>query len=132
MNALITSLKAAADPVRLRILLLLSEEEACVCELMGVFRMPQSKLSHHLIILRDAGLLSDSRRGKWNYYRLRTPGGVGAVEELVASLRRWLEDDATIKSDHKKLLEVKRKLNICCPVPFLNAAGGTVLKETTR
>ena len=132
MKDLITSLKAAADPVRLRILLLLSGEEACVCELMEVFRMPQSKLSHHLIILRDAGLISDSRRGKWNYYRLSTPQGPGAIEELVASLRRWLEDDAIIKRDHKKLLDVKRKLNICCPVPFLNAACGTLRKENTR
>ena len=117
MNDLITSLKAAADPIRLRILLLLSVEEACVCELMEVFRMPQSKLSHHLIILRDAGLLHDTRRGKWNYYRLTAPHGPGAREELVASLRRWLEDDETIRRDRRKLLEVKRKLNICCPAP---------------
>ncbi len=114
MENLVTSLKAAADPIRLRILLLLSAEKACVCELMGVFGMPQSKLSHHLIILRDAGLLSDSRQGKWNYYHLNSAGDSRTNNELISSLRRWLDDEETITRDRKKLVEVKHKLNICC------------------
>ena len=64
METIVTSLKAVAEPLRVRIVLLLLDRQACVCELMAVFDMAQSKLSHHLIMLRDAGLLQDERRGK--------------------------------------------------------------------
>ena len=72
MKEVLTSIKAVSEEIRVRLLLLLMDREACVCELMAVFHMAQSKLSHHLITLRDAGLLQDEKRGKWNYYRVDT------------------------------------------------------------
>ena len=65
-----TALKALSEEIRIRLLLVLSNEEACVCEFMATFNMAQSKLSHHLIALRDAGFIKDEKRGKWNYYRI--------------------------------------------------------------
>ncbi|HKY75516.1 MAG TPA: metalloregulator ArsR/SmtB family transcription factor [Acidimicrobiia bacterium] len=71
-------LRAAAEPLRWRILTLLGEEELCVCHLVETLDAPQSLISHHLRVLRDAGLVESERFRYWTYYRLRP----GAVREL--------------------------------------------------
>ncbi len=65
--------KAMGDPVRLRLLSLIASHdggEACVCELSGVFELSGPTISHHLKVLRDAGLIAGERRGTWIYYRV--------------------------------------------------------------
>lgn len=65
--------KAIADPVRLRLLSLVASHgdgEACVCDLTAAFDLTPPTISHHLKVLREAGLLSSDRRGTWVYYRL--------------------------------------------------------------
>lgn len=65
--------KAMADPVRLRLLSLIASHEggeACVCELSGVFDLTGPTISHHLRVLREAGLISGERRGTWVYYQV--------------------------------------------------------------
>jgi ArsR family transcriptional regulator len=60
------------DPVRLRLLSLIASHEggeACVCDLSGVFELSGPTISHHLRVLREAGLISGERRGTWVYYR---------------------------------------------------------------
>ncbi|HEY5257840.1 MAG TPA: metalloregulator ArsR/SmtB family transcription factor [Candidatus Baltobacteraceae bacterium] len=65
-------LRAAADPARLLILSWLgrSEDEICVCDFTDALPLNQPTVSHHLKILRDAGLVTCDRRGTWVYYRL--------------------------------------------------------------
>ena len=65
-------LRAVAEPLRWRILTLLSHEELCVCHLVETLDAPQSLISHHLRVLRDAGLVESERYRYWTYYRLRT------------------------------------------------------------
>ncbi|MFF8828161.1 ArsR/SmtB family transcription factor [Streptomyces sp. NPDC015131] len=63
--------KALSDPVRLRLLSLIASHEggeACVCDLTGPFDVSQPTISHHLKVLRDAGLVESERRGTWVYY----------------------------------------------------------------
>jgi ArsR family transcriptional regulator len=63
--------KALADPVRLRLLSLIASHdggEACVCDLTGPFEVSQPTISHHLKVLREAGLVGCERRGTWVYY----------------------------------------------------------------
>jgi len=62
--------KGLADPTRLRIVSLLLRRELCVCELMFILKMEQSRISHQLRILRDADLVEDKREGKWMTYRI--------------------------------------------------------------
>lgn len=62
--------KALGDEVRLKILHMLSEQEMCVCEIIDKLDMSQPAVSHHLKVLRQAGLVKDSRDGKWIYYSL--------------------------------------------------------------
>jgi len=66
--------KALGDPVRLRLLSLIASHEggeACVCDLTGVFNLTGPTISHHLKVLREAGLITGDRRGTWIYYRVR-------------------------------------------------------------
>jgi ArsR family transcriptional regulator len=64
--------KALGDPVRLRLLSLIASEaggEVCVCDLTSAFDLSQPTISHHLKLLRQAGLIEGERRGTWVYYR---------------------------------------------------------------
>ncbi len=63
--------KNLSDETRLTLVLLLKErQELCVCELSAILQLPQPKISRHLALLRNSGLLSDRRDGKWIHYRL--------------------------------------------------------------
>jgi len=76
--------KALGDPVRLRLVSLIGAHqggEVCVCELTDAFDLTQPTISHHLKVLREAGIITSERRGTWVYYRL-----VPAALERMASL----------------------------------------------
>jgi ArsR family transcriptional regulator len=89
---LATVFKALGDPVRLRLLSMIAsrEGEVCVCEMTPAFELSQPTISHHLKLLRQAGLIDCERRGTWVYYWalpaaldrlgafLRTPQGASA------------------------------------------------------
>jgi ArsR family transcriptional regulator len=62
--------KGLADPTRLRIVSLLLRRDLCVCELMFILKMEQSRISHQLRILKDADLVEVIREGKWMTYRI--------------------------------------------------------------
>ena len=84
-EGLAAAFKALADPVRLRLLSLIASHaggEACVCDLTGEFDVSQPTISHHLKVLREAGLLSSERRASWVYYRVR-PGALAALGQLL-------------------------------------------------
>ena len=70
MKSIAQLFKALAEPVRLRILMLLLDGERCVCDLMAVLDLPQSTISRHLAYLKNAGWVEGERRGVWMYYRL--------------------------------------------------------------
>ncbi|GAA4923702.1 ArsR family transcriptional regulator [Nonomuraea thailandensis] len=85
---LATLLKAVADPVRLRLLSMIGSHpggEACVCDLTGVFDLTAPTISHHLKVLRTAGLIDGERRGTWVYYRI-IPEVVNKLGALFAPL----------------------------------------------
>ncbi|HEY2073501.1 MAG TPA: metalloregulator ArsR/SmtB family transcription factor [Gaiellaceae bacterium] len=79
-DALAARFKALADPARVSILnRLAAADEVCVCDFVGALGIAQPTVSHHLKVLRDAGLVESSRRGTWAFYRL--------VPEAVDALR---------------------------------------------
>jgi len=65
--------KALSDPIRLRILGLLSSREMCVCEVMVALGLTQPTASHHLRILENVALVNDRKEGKWVFYSLKDP-----------------------------------------------------------
>ncbi len=78
--------KALGDPVRLRLLSLIGAREGgeiCVCDLTSAFTLSQPTISHHLKVLREAGLIDSDRRGTWVYYRL-VPGTLEQTAGLLS------------------------------------------------
>ena len=94
--------KAFADPVRLRLLNLLSDGEVCVCYLHEALDLPQSTVSRHLAYLRKRGLVVGRKEGLWVHYRLAKPAGA-LHRALIGCLGACLEDIDVLKQDRRKL-----------------------------
>lgn len=84
-----SAFKVLADPVRLRLLALITARasggEVCVCELTGCFDLTQPTISHHLRVLRTAGLIDCQRRGTWVYY-WPLPGALDRMRAVLEEL----------------------------------------------
>jgi ArsR family transcriptional regulator len=77
---------ALSDETRLRLLELLRDGEQCVCDLTDALDAAQSRLSFHLKTLKDAGLVTDRKQGRWVYYALN-PEALEGLAEFVSDLR---------------------------------------------
>lgn len=84
--------KALSDETRLRIYLLLGQGELCVCHIQAALGTTQTKVSRHLGVLRNAGLVTSRRDGLWMYYRRADPGPP-ALRAFTRGLARILESD---------------------------------------
>lgn len=86
-TAIASKLKALSDPLRVRMLSAIASDargEACVCDLTELADVSQPTVSHHLKVLKDAGLLTSERRSTWVYYRI-APEQRAAVTALLAA-----------------------------------------------
>jgi ubiquinone/menaquinone biosynthesis C-methylase UbiE len=97
--------KTFSDPTRVRVLALLEQEELAVQELMEVLGMAQSRVSRHLAILREAGLLEDRRDGTYVFYRFAVPTE-GAWRDTWNLVHRALRQDSTFERDRAALAQV--------------------------
>ncbi|MDV7197175.1 metalloregulator ArsR/SmtB family transcription factor [Rhodococcus kroppenstedtii] len=86
--------KALGDPARLRLLSLVASHEngeACVCDISGSFDLSQPTISHHLKVLREAGLLDCERRGTWVYYWV-VPAALQQLSAVLAAADPTADD----------------------------------------
>jgi len=90
LEGLSQTLRVLADPNRLRILSLLTRQEMCVCDVMAQLGLGQSLVSHHLGILKRAGLVQDRREAQWVYYSVVPE----KLDELRQALGFLLDTDA--------------------------------------
>lgn len=101
-------LRAVAEPTRARLLRGLLDRELCVCELMDVLQIPQYKVSRHLAVLRQAGLVTGRREGLWTYYSLPTEAKRDPVlRDVLRLIEAHVEDDRTVAAD---LVRLQRRL----------------------
>lgn len=105
-DALLNGLRAAGEPTRLRLLALCTHGELTVTELVHILGQSQPRVSRHLKLLVDAGLLDRFREGTWAFYRPSEEGGGADVARIFAALIS--EDDPVIAADLARLEEVKR------------------------
>jgi len=94
--------QALGDTTRLRLLNLLDQKELCVCFFVEVLDQPQPKISRHLAVLRDAGLVTARRQGTWMHYRVLLPEHRGAARVLRETLS-WMKDDRGMQEDRERL-----------------------------
>ena len=87
-------LKALAHPVRVQIVDLLSRNPgmACVCDIEACFDLSQPTISHHLKLLREAGIIAAEQRGVWNYYHVRP----AALEPVMRLLGAWTQESEIV------------------------------------
>ena len=118
--------KALGDPVRLRLLSLIASAtraeggEVCVCDLTGAFDVQQPTISHHLRVLREAGLVDCERRGTWVYYWVLP----GALEPAVVSAAVPGERDTVTAASCRRRLPAHRPR-----MPRRGAAGARAAAE---
>jgi ArsR family transcriptional regulator, arsenate/arsenite/antimonite-responsive transcriptional repressor len=108
MRELIGAAKALSDETRLRMLNLLLVRECCVCEVMQVLKISQTRASRNLNLLYDAGFLKVRREGLWAYYSIDKAGLTSSSSLLLEAVAQGLKDDAMANSDRRRLKSAKR------------------------
>jgi ArsR family transcriptional regulator len=108
MEQLVQFFKALSEETRLRIIMLLTQGELCVCDLMMVLDEPQSKVSRHLAYLKHSGLTKSKRVGIWMHYRLKEPAD-GVHKSELNFLKEKLSHLPEFRADREKLSELKKE-----------------------
>ena len=103
MDQFINVFKILSDETRLRIILLLSKEELCVCELCGILEVSQPTVSRNLGILREWNIVVDDRREKFVFYKLREENN------LLSNILKLVSE--SIKENRKFILDLERLKN---------------------
>jgi len=114
MKKITNIFKALSDDTRLRVVKLLQERELCVCELMQVLDMSQPRISRHMSVLKNAGLLEDRREGKWVHYSLRNGVENKEINVILQTLSRLAADHPLVQVDRRKLKRAIRLGEAVC------------------
>ncbi len=125
MPSIVKILRVLADPNRLRILLLLREEELSVAELQEILVMGQSTISTHLSQLKQAGLVEDRRTGKSSLYRIKIDSAAEILESLLAQARSELPNAALDQTTMRRVVK-KRQDKMRC---FFDSVAGRLGKD---
>ncbi|MCX7793475.1 MAG: metalloregulator ArsR/SmtB family transcription factor [Thermodesulfovibrionales bacterium] len=104
MKQIIKLMKLFSDPLRLRIFMLLTERELCVCQLMAIVGASQPLVSRNLGLLREAGLLSTRRDGKLLFYRISEDLSQ-EQKKFINNLKELLKNDPQIRTDRLRIVE---------------------------
>src|SRR5579859_7389633 len=107
MNELLSGLRAAAEPTRLRLLVLCAQGELTVSDLTDILGQSQPRVSRHLKLLCEAGLLDRFREGSWVFYRLSAGSAASALARHLVALCGAA--DETIALDLQRLAAIKRQ-----------------------
>jgi ubiquinone/menaquinone biosynthesis C-methylase UbiE/DNA-binding transcriptional ArsR family regulator len=108
MASIVKILRAVADPNRLRILLLLRDEELSVAELQEILIMGQSTISTHLSQLKQAGLVEDRRTGKSSLYSLQTDNAKDVLDGLLTQAREQIPESASDKAAMRRVVKKRQ------------------------
>ncbi|SHI86517.1 ArsR/SmtB family transcription factor [Parasporobacterium paucivorans] len=113
MNQLTNIFKILSDENRLRMLVLLYQEELCVCELSGILGIPQPRISQNLSKLRDLNLVDDERKEKFVFYTLKWDNKIltDALKNIIDNMEHYPK----LIVDKKRLNDKEMYLNQCCP-----------------
>lgn len=111
MNNLIDFFKILSDDTRLRIVILLFQEELCVCEMCGILELSQPKVSKHLAKLRDKGFVRDERKEQYIFYSLKLEDEV--LRNLIKDIVNNIDKYPQFKIDSERLKNKNNYLSQC-------------------
>lgn len=113
MRETVKLMKVLADESRLRVLNLIQERECCVCEVMLVMGISQSKASRICSALYETGLLELRREGRWALYSIKKESAQGYVGDILAGIKKSLADNPAAQADLARLREVEKMVPDC-------------------
>lgn len=103
--------KLLSDETRLRVILLLSKDQLCVCELCGILDEPQPKISKILSKLRDLNLVTDVRKEKFVFYAIKKNQAL--LNDNIDFITKHLDDYPKLKEDHLRLAVKEKHIDAC-------------------
>jgi ArsR family transcriptional regulator len=124
MQDILNIYKALSEETRLRVLKLLEHGELCVCDIVAALDMIQPKVSFHLAVLKEAGLIKDRKQGKWTHYRI-DDADIFKRFLLLSTLERISTE--TVSEDIRRLkdfLEIKHQKANVLSLPNKTACCG--------
>jgi len=113
MQDLIKAMKSLSDETRLRIMNILLERECCVCEVMEVLGISQTRASRNLGLLEEAGLLKMRKIGQWALYSPDQQDMKGHLSDLVNAIKKGLADNEVAVQDRVRLKKAARRGPLC-------------------
>ncbi|MEK8210352.1 metalloregulator ArsR/SmtB family transcription factor [Paenibacillus sp. FSL L8-0696] len=111
MNQLTNIFKLLSDDTRLRMIVLLYQQELCVCQLSGILEVPQPRISKNLSKLRDLNIVVDDRKEKFVFYSLKTENKIltHTLENIIDTLNEYPQ----LVIDQDRLADKEKNLNQC-------------------
>jgi DNA-binding transcriptional ArsR family regulator len=132
MNSIARTMKLLSDPGRLRILMVLTRRELCVCQIMGVLGVSQPLVSRNLTLLKGAGLLDERKEGKLVFYSVKK--GMAPIQrKIIGLLREALKSDRILAQDLRSLKdceEFQKRAGKCDMKTFSDFVKNKKKKET--
>ncbi|MBN2619023.1 MAG: winged helix-turn-helix transcriptional regulator [Spirochaetales bacterium] len=112
MDSITNVFKILSDETRLRMLLLLFKEDLCVCQLSGILKVPQPRISKNLSKLRDLSLVSDNRQEKYVYYSLKKENTllIFTIKNIIDNLEFYPQ----LLLDNQRISDKEKYLIKCC------------------
>lgn len=111
MNQLTNIFKLLSDDTRLRMILLLYQQDLCVCEISGILSVPQPRVSKNLSKLRDLNLVTDDRREKFVFYTLKKDNLL--LTQTLQQIIEQIDQYPQIQTDSDRLIDKEKFLNQC-------------------
>ena len=108
MEQLTQMYKALSEDMRLRVVMLLTHGEICVCDLMAIFGESQSKVSRHLAYLKHSGLVKSRRVGTWMHYSLKEPLD-STIDAQITFMKQHFSQLPVFQNDEKKMQDIKKQ-----------------------
>jgi DNA-binding transcriptional ArsR family regulator len=108
MESTIAITRALSDENRVRALLALRDQEVCVCQLIELLRLAPSTVSKHMSVLKQAGLVTGQKKGRWMYYRLPGPAASPAIRQALSWVRQAVSKAPRIQEDSERMEKILR------------------------
>jgi ArsR family transcriptional regulator len=114
MDNLIKAIKALSDETRLRMINLLLQRECCVCEVMQVLNISQTRASRNLTMLHEAGFLKLRKDGLWSHYSIDRSALDDYDSELLTAVEKGLQNNSVALEDISNLKSILNTPETCC------------------
>ena len=108
MQEIIDIAKALSDENRVRVLMMLSDGELCVCQIIEMLGLAPSTVSKHMTVLRQAGLVQSRKQGRWMHYKLTGKNEPAYTKQALKWVLSNLKNAPKIVEDQKKLIKMRR------------------------